>query len=67
MNSPMSNSVFTGPLGLGILDADHGAFVIRNLTIISTTLCSRLVRRSPDSTFDVDTLVLKDVSVIDYL
>ena len=63
----LSNSIISGPLGLGILGADNGAFVIRNLTIISTTPCSRLVRRSPDSTFNVDTLVLTDVSVTDYL
>ena len=63
----LSNSVFTGPLGFGILGADYGTIVIRNLTITTTTPCSRLVKRSPGSTFDVDHLVLKNLRVIDYV
>lgn len=58
----ITNSIFAGPMGMGLVAADHSYITMRNITITSSSGIS-FNRRSPGSYYDMDQMVLRDMEL----
>jgi len=58
----VTNSVFAGPMGMGLISVDNGNLTMRNITIASTS-AHRLINRARGANIDLDQMLLRDLTV----